>query len=61
MRSSEHHQSITKRETASVAGVRVGPYVLEVGADCRSFTRFATKREDENASALAQAFDRRLA
>ena len=39
-----------------MAGVRVGPYVLEVGADCRSFTRFAAKREDENASALAQAF-----
>lgn len=39
-----------------MVGVRVGAYVLEVGADCRSFTRFAPKAEDQNAGALAHAF-----
>ena len=56
MGSNQQHESSAKRETGSVTGVRVGGYVLEVGADCRSYTRFAARPESENAAALAKAF-----
>ena len=56
MGSNEEHERSAKRETGSVTGVRVGAYVLEVGAECRSYTRFAARPESENAAALAKAF-----
>jgi hypothetical protein len=57
MRGKNEDTSSAKRETDSVTGVRVGAYVLEVGPDCRSFTRYAPKREKENARKLAHAFE----
>ena len=56
MGSNQQHESSAKRETGSVTGVRVGGYVLEVGADCHSYTRFAARPESENAAALGKAF-----
>ena len=57
MRGKKEETSSAKQETFSASGVCVGAYVLEVGADCRSFSRFAPRPEKENARALADAFE----